>query len=184
MSVSYGFYSALYSNNAYDRIYQSGEMSKLFDGLMIDGVYLSSRENDPTNKQFMVSADTNDMHVKVAPGKAWFLGTYTVSDSDITLTIDAAHSTYDRIDAIVIEVNSKITGYDLGPVYTERFNSIKVIKGTPASTPVKPAWTAQWKPLKALSMPARHILLLRVSHKLTFIEQKTKHIAFSPFIQR
>lgn len=138
MSVSYGFYSALYSNNAYDRIYQSGEMSKLFDGLIIDGVYLSSRENDPINKQFMVSADTNDMHVKVAPGKAWFLGTYTVSDSDITLTIDAVHSTYDRIDAVVIEVNSKITGYDPGPVYTERFNSIKVIKGTPASTPVKP----------------------------------------------
>lgn len=138
MAVSYGFYSALYINNGYDSIYQSGEISKLFNGLIIDGVYLSSRPNDPTNKQFMVSADTNDMHIKVAPGKAWFLGTYTVSDSDIQLTIDSADSSYDRIDAVVIEVNSKFTGFDPGPVFTERFNSIKVVTGTSASTPAKP----------------------------------------------
>lgn len=138
MAVSYGFYSALYTNNSYDRIYQSGEMSKLFDGLIIDGVYLSSRLNDPCNKQFMVSADTNDMHIKVAPGRAWFLGTFTVSDSDLTLAIDTASSSYDRIDAVVIEVNRKFTGYDPGPTLTERFNNIKVITGTPASTPAKP----------------------------------------------
>ena len=138
MAVSCGFYSALYTNNGYDNIYQSGEISKLFNGLIIDGVYLSSRPNDPTNKQFMVSADTNDMHIKVAPGKAWFLGTFTVSDSDIQLTIASANLSYDRIDAVIIEVNNKFTGSDPGPVFTERFNSIKVVTGTPASTPVKP----------------------------------------------
>lgn len=138
MAVSYGFYSALYTNNSYDRIYQSGEMSKLFDGLIIDGVYLSSRPDDPCNKQFMVSADTNDMYIKVAPGRAWFLGTFTVSDSDMALAIDTASSSYDRIDAVVIEVNRKFTGYDPGPTLTERFNNIKVITGTPASTPAKP----------------------------------------------
>lgn len=138
MAVSYGFYSALYINNGYDNIYQSGEISKLFNGLIIDGVYLSSRPDDPTNKQFMVSADTNDMHIIVAPGKAWFLGTFTVSDSDIQLAIDSADLSYDRIDAVVIEVNNRFTGSDPGPVFTERFNSIKVITGTPASTPVKP----------------------------------------------
>ena len=115
MAVSCGFYSALYTNNGYDNIYQSGEISKLFNGLIIDGVYLSSRPNDPTNKQFMVSADTNDMYIKVAPGKAWFLGTFTVSDSDIQLTIDSANSSYDRIDAVIIEVNNKFTGSDPGP---------------------------------------------------------------------
>ena len=78
MAVSFGFYSSLYSNSEYDRYYQSGEMSKLFDGLIIDGVYLSAREDDPANKQFMVSADTDDMHVVVAPGRAWFVGTYTI----------------------------------------------------------------------------------------------------------
>ena len=140
MAVSYGFYSALYTNNGYDRIYQSGEMSKLFDGLILDGVYLSARNGDLINRQFMVSADTDDMHVKVAPGRAWFLGTYTISTTYLTLGIDAASSSYDRIDAVVIEVNNQFTGYnpeDPGPI-TERFNSIKVVKGTPAATPVKP----------------------------------------------
>ncbi len=140
MAVTYGFYSALYKNNAYDRIYQSGEMSKLFDGVIIDGIYLSSRPDDPTNKQFMVSADTNDMHIKVAPGKAWFLGTYTVSNSDMSFTISSSDSTYDRIDAVVIEINTQMTGFnpaDPGPV-TERFNTIRVVTGTPASEPERP----------------------------------------------
>ena len=140
MAVSYGFYSALHTNNGYDRIYQSGEMSKLFDGLILDGVYLSSRKNDPSNKQFMVTANTNNMHIKVAPGRAWFLGTYTISDSEIDFTITSASSTYDRIDAVVIEVNTKMTGYnpeDPGPLM-ERFNSVKVITGTPSATPTKP----------------------------------------------
>ena len=143
MAVTYGFYSALHTTNGYDRIYQSGEMSKLFDGLIVDGVYLSARKDDTTNQQFMVSANTEDMHVKVAPGKAWFLGTYTISDSDITLDISSADSTNDRIDAVVIEVNTKMTGYDPadpGPI-TERFNSIKIVNGTPAGIPVRPTMT-------------------------------------------
>lgn len=140
MSVSYGFYSALHTGGVYDRIYQSGQMSKLFDGLILDGIYLSSKKNDQINKQFMVSADTEDMNIKVAPGRAWFLGTFTISDSDTTLAINTAHETYDRIDAVIIEVNTKMTGYnpsDPGPL-TERFNSIKIVTGTPAATPAKP----------------------------------------------
>lgn len=141
MSVSYGFYSSLYTNNGYDTLYQSGEISKLFNGLIVDGIYLSSRPNDPTNKQFMVSADTNDMSIKVAPGKAWFLGTYTISDSFLSFNIDDADPNYDRIDALVIEVNTQFSGYDPGPVYTERFNNLKIVKGTPALSPEKPTMT-------------------------------------------
>lgn len=136
MAVSFGFYSALHTNNGYDRIYQSGEMSKLFDGLILDGIYLSAREDDPTNQQFMVSADTDNMFIKVAPGKAWFLGTYTISDSSMALEIEASDSA-DRIDAVCIEVNRNMTAYDPEP-YTERFNNIKVVKGTPGDPAVKP----------------------------------------------
>lgn len=126
MAVSFGFYSALHTNNGYDRIYQSGEMSKLFDGLILDGIYLSAREDDPTNQQFMVSADTDNMFIKVAPGKAWFLGTYTISDSSMALEIEASDSAK-RIDAVCIEVNKQ-----------ERFNNIKIVKGTPGDPAVKP----------------------------------------------
>lgn len=129
MAVSFGFYSALHTNNGYDRIYQSGEMSKLFDGLILDGIYLSAREDDSTNQQFMVSADTDDMFIKVAPGKAWFLGTYTISDSSMALEIEASDSAK-RIDAVCIEVNKQ-----------ERFNNIKVVKGTPGDPAVKPEMT-------------------------------------------
>lgn len=137
MALSYGFYNALHTGSGYDKIYQSGEMSKLFDGLIVDGVYLSSREGDSANQQFMVTANTNNMKVRVAPGRAWFVGTYTVSDEYEFLDIDAADS-YDRIDAIVIEVNKIITQYDDPTDPTERFNSIKVVKGTAAEEPEKP----------------------------------------------
>lgn len=140
MAVTYGFYSALYTNSQYDKIYQSGEMSKLFDGLILDGVYLSSRKNDPANKQFMVSADTNNMKIKIAPGRAWFLGTYTISTGYEERTIDAADSSNDRIDAVVIEVNTQFSTYDPDST-TERYNSIKIVKGTAASSPVKPTMT-------------------------------------------
>lgn len=137
MSISYGFYSSLYVTNGYDIFYQSGEMSKLFNGIIVDGVYLSARKGDLINRQFMVSADTDDMNIKVAPGRAWFLGTYTILSTYMPLAIESADSTYDRIDAVVIEVNKKHTGYDPDPA-TERFNSIRVVKGTPAATPEKP----------------------------------------------
>lgn len=136
MAVSYGFYSALRTGNGYDRIYQSGEMSKLFDGLIVDGVYLSSRDDDKSNKQFMVSADTENMSITVAPGRAWFVGTYTISTSDLILNIDAA-DVLERIDAVVIEVNKVMSEYNPGP-YTERYNSIKIVKGIPGDTPEKP----------------------------------------------
>jgi hypothetical protein len=140
MAVSYGFYSALYTNSEYDRIYESGQMSKLFDGLILDGVYLSNRDDDPANKQFMVSADGNGMNIIVAPGRAWFIGTYTISTDNETLTIDTANSTYDRIDAVVIEINTQYTTgvYDDPDNPTQRFNSLKIVKGTPSSTPSKP----------------------------------------------
>ena len=143
MAVSYGFYSALYSNSEYDRIYESGQMSKLFDGLILDGIYLSNREDDPSNKQFMVSADGSGMNITVAPGRAWFIGTYIISTANETLTIETANSTNPRIDAVVIEVNTQYTTgvYDDPNNPTQRFNSLKIVKGTPASTPSKPTMT-------------------------------------------
>lgn len=147
MSVSYGFYNSIYSSGSqtpYDRIYQSGQMSKLFDGIILDGIFLSNRDDDPADKQFMVTADANDMTVTVAPGRAWFVGTYTVSDDDEVLSISSADSTYDRYDAVVIEVNTVMSNppeYDDPESPSERFNSIKIVTGTAASEPLKPTMT-------------------------------------------
>ena len=45
------------------------------------------------------------------------------------LTVEAADALYSRIDAVVLEVNADDT---------VRANSIKIVKGTPASSPMKP----------------------------------------------
>ncbi len=141
MSISFGFYNSLYSSGTgYDRYYQSGQMSKLFDGVIIDGVYLASKKDDPTKEQFNVSAIEDSMNVKIAPGRAWFLGTYTVSDDYEMRTIETADSTYGRIDAVVIEINTQITEYNVDPII-ERYNDIKIVKGTAAETPTKPEMT-------------------------------------------
>lgn len=118
MSFTYGFYDSI----NHDRTYNARQMSEIFDGIINDGVFES------IGSKFMVSA-VSGMQIKVGSGRAWFNHTWTNNDSDMPLTLDAAEPLYKRIDAIVLEVNEN---------QDTRANSIKIIKGTPASTPSKP----------------------------------------------
>lgn len=139
MALTSGFYNARLSNSKYDKVYSAKEMSKLFDGLILDGVYLSSKDGDETNKQFVTTAlDTPAMKVKTAPGRAWFGGTYVILDTETEYTVNAADPTYSRIDALVIEIRTTGSTYDPGPNYTQRCCLIRVVDGTPAENPVKP----------------------------------------------
>ena len=72
------------------------------------------------------------MQVIVKSGRAWFDSTWTLNDAEYPLSIDAADVLLTRIDAVVLEVNSEVA---------TRANTIKVVKGTPASTPAKPTLT-------------------------------------------
>ncbi len=136
--LHYGFYNASYGANGYDRLYSATEMSKLFNGLILDGVFLSGREGDTLNKQFLTSAlDSPAMYVKVAPGRAWIKGHYVVSDSENLIAISSA-GVLSRIDALVIELDTTGNSYDPGPVYTERCASFKIIEGVPSEHPEKP----------------------------------------------
>jgi hypothetical protein len=67
------------------------------------------------------------MNVFVGKGKAWFNDTWSFNDSSIGLILDNAHGTYDRYDAIVLEVNKN-----------SRTNTIRVIKGAPSISPAYP----------------------------------------------
>ena len=84
--LTYGFYDALYQPNdedeLYDRLYKSGQMSQLFDGIIIDGIYLTARNDDITNQQFKIKP-VSGLNLRIAPGKAWFQGTYTISNTYI-----------------------------------------------------------------------------------------------------
>ena len=121
MAVTYGFYDSL----NHDRLYNAQQMSAIFDGIINDGVFAS------VGNQFHTVAGTG-MQVIVKSGRAWFDSTWTLNDAEYPLSIDTADVLLTRIDAVVLEVNSEVA---------TRANAIKIVKGTPASTPVKPALT-------------------------------------------
>lgn len=121
MSVSSGFFNSLNG----DRKYNAAQMSAIFDGLIIDGVFAS------IGTAFAVKA-AGGLTVNVGVGKAWFDHTWTVNDSILPMTAPEAEVLLDRIDAVVLEVN----GMD-----SVRENTIKFIKGNPSSAPSRPTLT-------------------------------------------
>jgi len=120
MTVTYGFYDSISS----DRLYNAKQMGSIFDGLILDGVYSAYGD-----KFMVVEDDPTSMDVLVGSGRAWFDHTWTYNDAALSKTIPTAHATLNRIDIVYLEVNEN-TGV--------RANSIAVLAGTPASTPVPP----------------------------------------------
>lgn len=118
MSVTYGFYNSLNG----DRKYNAEQISSIFDGLIVDGVFAS------IGTAFAVKA-AGGLTVNVGIGRAWFNHTWTLNDSILPLTAPESEVLLDRIDAVVLEVNG---------MESVRENSIKIITGTPSSAPVRP----------------------------------------------
>lgn len=116
MSLTYGFYNSLNS----DRKYDARQISRLFDGLITDGVYRS------IGSVFAVSVNSG-MILNVAEGRAWFDHTWTLNDTVMTITLPEAHSVYTKIVAIIIRVDK-----------ANRVNSIVCKEGTAGSAPQKP----------------------------------------------
>lgn len=121
MSVSSGFFNSLNG----DRKYNAAQMSAIFDGLIIDGVFAS------IGTAFAVKA-AGGLTVNVGIGKAWFDHTWTVNDSILPMTAPEAEVLLDRIDAMVLEVNG---------TESVRENTIKFVKGNPSSAPSRPTLT-------------------------------------------
>ena len=121
MSFASGFFNSV----DHDRLYDATDISRLFDGLIRDGIFASIGD-------CLVVKQSNQMNVTVGTGRAWFNHTWSYNDALYPVTIPPSEILMDRIDAIVLEINS---------VEAVRANSIKLIKGTPASTPTKPALT-------------------------------------------
>lgn len=116
MAVTYGFYN---SSNG-DRKYNALQFSRLFEGIIRDGVFST------VGGSLMVTAASN-LIVNINSGRAWFNNTWTNNDAMLPLTLDPAEAILNRYDAIVLEVAPD-----------ERENRFKIVKGTPATTPIKP----------------------------------------------
>ena len=116
MSVTYGFYDSLNG----DRKYSAKQISELFDGLIRDGVFTSIGD------ALAVSVG-GGMNIIVGTGRAWFNHTWTYNDSPLILQVDQSEIALNRVDSVVLEVNSDVN---------VRANTIKIVKGVPSSEPV------------------------------------------------
>lgn len=118
MSITFGFYNSLNG----DRKYTADQLSSIFDGLIIDGVFAS------IGTAFVVKASSG-FTVNVGVGKAWFNHTWTYNDSVLPITLDDPELSTNRYDAIVLDINGN---------NDTRVNDIIVVKGTPAMEPKYP----------------------------------------------
>jgi len=118
MALTYGFYNALDN----DRVYDAVQMSSIFDGVITDGIF-------PSIGTHFVIRPSSGMDIVVGIGRAWFNHTWTDNDSEFVLSVSISEVLLNRIDAVVLEVNS---------TDSVRANSIKVVKGTPGTIPVNP----------------------------------------------
>lgn len=119
MAFTFGFYNS--SNH--DRMYDAEEFSRIFDGLITDGVYAT------VGNRFVVRAANEDNTIIIGSGRAWFNHSWSYNDTDMQMTGPASHALFNRWDAIVLDVNSEIA---------YRTNSIIWLTGDATSTPAKP----------------------------------------------
>lgn len=121
MAVTSGFFNSMNG----DRRYNAEQMSAIFDGIINDGILAN------IGTAFTVTS-TGGNSVEIGVGRAWFNSTWIYNDAILPLTLGDSDLVLDRIDAIVIEIN-----------HTDevRKGDIIVVKGTPASSPVRPTLT-------------------------------------------
>lgn len=118
-------YSGFFNSSNHDRLYDSEDIARLFDGLIRDGIFASIGG-------CLIVKPNEGMMLAVDTGRAWFNHTWTYNDAILPVTLDTSEVLLKRIDAVVLEVNS---------TEAVRANAIKVVKGTPANSPVKPTLT-------------------------------------------
>lgn len=140
MTVSSGFFNSL----NHDRLYDAEQLSSIFDGIIIDGVYQG------VGDAFAVTAVSDqDNTVSVGTGRAWFDHTWTVNDLEYAITLDPPNEMLGRIDAIVLDINRE---------ESTRKNSILLVKGTMSSDPQKPTLVKSNRhnqyPLAYITLPA------------------------------
>ena len=83
-----------------DRAFGAGDFSKYFGTLIKNGIFPNPSSN------FQIMGDQNNMTVKSEAGLAWIEGHLGYDDSVYILNIDKADSTMDRIDRIVLRLDT------------------------------------------------------------------------------
>lgn len=119
MPITSGFYNSVNG----DRVYDADQFGSLFDGIISEGIFPN------VGDKFFVRPVNNTMGVYVGSGKAWLNRRWVENSGDETLTVQAANASLDRIDSVVLSVDTS---------KAVRAAKFEVIKGTAASTPRPP----------------------------------------------
>lgn len=118
------FTSGFYNSMNHDRLYDSDQVSRLFDGLINDGVY------ETIGEKFRVTArPTPSQEVNINTGRGWFNHHWVLNDGIHIIDCGASEILLDRIDAVIIEINNTNAVRDGYP---------KVVHGTPSTSPKRP----------------------------------------------
>lgn len=126
MSFTYGFFDSV----DHDRTYSAEQFSSIFSGIITDGVLKTVPiDGDIYNNDCFALMPAGAMNIYVGRGRAWFNNTWSQNGTRMAIALDASHGVLNRYDTIVLEVNTRTES---------RTNSIKVLKGTPATNAIKP----------------------------------------------
>ena len=123
MALNCGFYN---SNN-HDRRYEAREISRLFNALIKDGVFMHVGTH-----MAVMESESPSMTVNIGPGLAWFDSTWSFNDALYPMKVKEADLLLTRIDALVLEIDESNAVRD---------NTYKFVYGVPASSPQKPTLT-------------------------------------------
>jgi hypothetical protein len=121
MAIRYGYFNSVNG----DRKYSADDISNYFVKLISNGVFAT-----PANA--MQVQENSGMNVQVSAGWAFINCKWLSNDAPYILTIDAADVALNRIDRVVVRLNSASDTRNI---------TIAVVKGTPASSPTAPALT-------------------------------------------
>ena len=121
MAWTSGFFNSVNG----DRLYNADQMSRIFDGLITDGVYESV-----ANK--LAVQPNSGMTIQIATGRGWFGRHWVNNDSEYKLTVDQSDVILNRYVAVVIKVDDTDAVRDAVPYL--KYSDY-------ATTPVKPTMT-------------------------------------------
>lgn len=121
MAWTSGFFNSVNG----DRLYNSDQMSSIFEGLITDGVYESVAEK-------LAVQPNNGMTIQIATGRGWFGKRWVNNDSEYIMKLENSDVILNRYAAVVIKVDSSDSVRDAVPYI--KYSSF-------ATTPVKPAMT-------------------------------------------
>jgi hypothetical protein len=95
MAVTSGYFNSVND----DRPYNAEQMTLYFEGLISNGIY------ETIGDKFQVTA-SEGMTVNVGTGRAMIKSHWIKNDSSLSLSIDAASTQYNRMDAIVLRYDA------------------------------------------------------------------------------